>query len=260
MVFSKKYLSGAEEMKSVESFYQTPYVSKEFPQEMCDLIKEIKSQLSNAFSLPAPNPYLNEITCCGTQQKNFLKKGPIIIVKGKCSVFYKDEKFTLLKGQLPQAKYVFWFHSPVMNNSKRSESMMDLFVNYLNEMIEAKFSAALAAHFHIHAKITPGKLEFSFTGPSHSLPQVTRDVFKFLIFFEKLLDQKTFDVGKQNYIELMDNISLDNRVHGWELVNFLWANHYQLSTENIRQTQKIDYFSFIEFVKSFKRKMYIAGK
>src|ERR1700743_1592553 len=67
--------------------------------------------------------------------------------------------------------------------------------------------------------------------------RVTKDIFKILIFFEKLLDQTTFHVGKQIYIENMDNICLDNRVHAWEVMNFLFANHYQLSSEHIKQTE-----------------------
>lgn len=92
-------------------------------------------------------------------------------MQGKCAISYKDEKFTTLKGQFPQAKYVFWFHSPIMNNGQKSETMVDLFCNFINQMIEAKFSSALVAHFHIHAKVTPGKMELSLTGPSHQLPR-----------------------------------------------------------------------------------------
>jgi secreted Zn-dependent insulinase-like peptidase len=94
-----------------------------------------------------------------------------MIVQGKCSISYKDEKFKALKGQMPQAKYVFWLHSPVMNSGIKSVTLMDLFCNFVNEMIETKFSSALVAHFHIHAKVTPGKMELSLTGPSHRLPQ-----------------------------------------------------------------------------------------
>lgn len=79
----------------------------------------------------------------------------------------------------------------------------------------------------------------------------------------------------------MDNITLDNFVHAWEVMNFLWANHYQLSSEHIKQTEsrssffynsqglselliwlflpEIDYFAFLDFVKAFKQRIYIAG-
>jgi secreted Zn-dependent insulinase-like peptidase len=86
--------------------------------------------------------------------------------------------------------------------------MMDLWSSFINEMIEAKFSSALSAHFHLHAKATPGKLELSLTGPSSQLPKVTKDLFKILILFEKLLDEGTFNIGKQAYMDRMDNISL----------------------------------------------------
>ncbi|OXA58409.1 Nardilysin [Folsomia candida] len=255
MVFSKKY----REQSSMESFYQTPYSSQEFSKELIDKIEKLKSPLSKIFHLPSPNPYLYEITCCGTQQKNLIRNGPLMIVQGKCSIFYKDEKFKNLKGQFPQAKYVFWLHSPVMNSGQKSETLMDFICHFINEMIESKFSSALVAHFHLHAKVTPGKIELSLTGPSHQLPQVTKDVFKILILFEKLLDMKTFHVGKQIYIERMDNILLDNRIHAWEVMNFLWANRYTTSKEHIKHAEKIDYFALLDFIKAFKRKMYIAG-
>ena len=82
------------------------------------------------------------------------------------------------------------------------------------------------------------KLSFSLTGPSHQLPQVTRDVFKVFVLFEKLLDKVNFTVGKQSFLEQLDNTILDNRRYASNVVDFMSLNNFQLSSEHIRQAER----------------------
>jgi secreted Zn-dependent insulinase-like peptidase len=230
MIFSQKYLK-REKLDMMEKFYKTPYASYEFPKGLVEKVRRLESHLAQLFYMPAPNRLLREITCCGNQQKNMIRSGPLMVIKGKCSLYYKEKKFRSIRGPFPQAKYVFWLQSPVTVDVQGSHAKMNLFSNFLNMMIESKFVAALAAHHNIEATVKHNRLQISITGPTHQLPQLAKDFFKVITVFEKLLDPTTFKVGKSRYVEDLDNVSLDNTWLAWDIVSFLFSSHHQLSTD-----------------------------
>jgi|SRR5579862_215377 len=193
--------------------------------------------------LPSPNPYLpTNIALIDTPLSVHDTQSPLLLrndEKGK--VYYiQDTRY-----KVPEVSCIFTFKSPLIDNSSRSQVLLDLYTHALKEKLSPSFSYAAAAG--LRGSLGPDRLSLKLIieGFNDKAPLLMQTIFQEM---QKIkCTREEFDVYKTSFAEDYHNTSKELPVmQAIHQLNNLIQN-MPTNAEKAEGIQTISYEEFNEF-------------
>ncbi len=162
-------------------------------------------QLNPKIQLPSANPYLPEnIALIDSTQPAYDTQSPLLLrndVKNK--VYYiQDTRY-----RVPEVACIFTFKSPLIDNSTRSQILLDLYAHALKEKLSIPFSYASTAG--LKTIVCPDRLSLKFAvqGFSDKAPLLIKTIFQEMKHVS--CTQEDFDIYISSFADDYNNSSKD---------------------------------------------------
>jgi insulysin len=207
-----------------------------------------------SIQLPQSNPYLPEnlalVSCEVEQEQNT----PSLIASDEGSSIYhaQDTRY-----KVPEIAFRFSFQSPLIDNTAKSQALLNLYNRALSEKLSADLSLASSAGLSAHFCTDHCKLKLSLCGYNDKAPLLLSRIFRSL---QNVTPSKEeFEIYRNSLISDYDNSSkeLPVRQAMQQLDGILFNQPTDI--EKLSAIKLISYEEFIQFAGDLFQKTYAEG-
>ncbi|XP_074109698.1 nardilysin [Cotesia typhae] len=234
-----------------EPWFKTKYTDEEIPADWIESWKSIEP--IQEFHLPEPNVFItDDFTLIPVAPI----EAPVKIHQDTLSeIWYKpDAKF-----RLPECYMYFQLISPVVATSPEGSALCGLMVGVLKLLLAEELYPAIAAELTYELNASEKGLIIKLYGFNQKLPILFEAIINYLSNISELVTENMFQVMKEQQLKDYYNAFLKPSTLGKDArLSIIILNHWS-NTEKHAACSKISFEEFKNFVKYFKKHIYIQS-